>query len=266
MVDLNTLIDPASNCTIIDAVGIDDAGQIAANGTNGDGQARAFLLTPMGVSPEDYTAIIPPPGDQTLPQGDGELIMTVKKTGKVTLTGKLGDGTVLTVSAKQVSGVITINQKLYKKKGSLAGTLTLENKAGTDVDGTLTWSKPATAKGLYPAGFTTSVSFAGALFKKPALPAASYPFTLAGGGLATPIMHTLAVSAKGAITVSDPGADKLKIVLNKNTGIFSGNFLLPGARKKTAFTGVIEQKLGYGAGVFLGASSSGSAVFGLVPQ
>jgi hypothetical protein len=66
--------------------------------------------------------------------------------------------------------------------------------------------------------------------------------------------------------VSDPGADKLKIVLNKNTGIFSGNFLLPGARKKTAFTGVIEQKLGYGAGVFLGASSSGSAVFGLVPQ
>ena len=46
MVDLNTLIDPASGWELTDAHGINDSGQIAGFGTIG-GQTHAFLLTPI---------------------------------------------------------------------------------------------------------------------------------------------------------------------------------------------------------------------------
>ena len=45
MVDLNTLIDPASGWVLTQAHGINDSGQIAGQGTIG-GQPHAFLLTP----------------------------------------------------------------------------------------------------------------------------------------------------------------------------------------------------------------------------
>ena len=45
MVDLNTLIDPASGWELLEAHGINDSGQIAGHGMIG-GQTHAFLLTP----------------------------------------------------------------------------------------------------------------------------------------------------------------------------------------------------------------------------
>ncbi len=46
MQDLNLLIPPLSGTTLIDAVGIDSAGEIAAYGTNAAGQMHEYLLTP----------------------------------------------------------------------------------------------------------------------------------------------------------------------------------------------------------------------------
>ena len=45
MVDLNTLIDPASGWLLMDARGINDSGQITGFGTIG-GQTHAYLLSP----------------------------------------------------------------------------------------------------------------------------------------------------------------------------------------------------------------------------
>jgi probable HAF family extracellular repeat protein len=264
MVDLNSRIDPAAHCTIAAAVGINDLGQIAANGTDLNG-ARAFLLIPQGVAPEDYTALIPPPADTTLPQGYGEITMTVKSSGGAKLVGRLGDGTLIKITAKFLNGEISLDQKLYQGKGILSGTITFETEAGTDADGQLTWTKPKAAKGLYPAGFSTTVDFQGATFMAPALASGTYPFTLTGGGLAQPITHSLTVAANEAITVADPGADGLKIALDKTTGLFTGSFLMPMAKTRTKFTGLIQQKQSYGAGYFLGHAASGSAVLGAPP-
>jgi probable HAF family extracellular repeat protein len=46
MLDLETLIDPLSGWRIVGGVGINNAGQIAANGYNQSGVLRALLLTP----------------------------------------------------------------------------------------------------------------------------------------------------------------------------------------------------------------------------
>jgi probable HAF family extracellular repeat protein len=46
--DLNSLLVDSGGVVINDAVAINEAGQIAANGTTADGQAHAFLLTPAG--------------------------------------------------------------------------------------------------------------------------------------------------------------------------------------------------------------------------
>lgn len=55
VVDLHTLIDPHSGWEIIEAMAINDWGQIAGTGTY-NGQQRAFLLTPTNLLPGDYSA------------------------------------------------------------------------------------------------------------------------------------------------------------------------------------------------------------------
>ena len=51
MIDLNTMIDPASGWNLWEATGINDSGQIVGQGRNSVGQLHAFLLTPVPVSP-----------------------------------------------------------------------------------------------------------------------------------------------------------------------------------------------------------------------
>ncbi|HUO11109.1 MAG TPA: hypothetical protein VM008_22605 [Phycisphaerae bacterium] len=62
MVDLNTLIDPASGWVLEEATGINNVGQITGNGTL-NGQPQAFLLTPTS---SGSSAIIPTPEPATL--------------------------------------------------------------------------------------------------------------------------------------------------------------------------------------------------------
>jgi probable HAF family extracellular repeat protein len=45
MLDLNSLLPPGSGWTLVDATGINNAGQITGTGLS-QGQVRAFLLTP----------------------------------------------------------------------------------------------------------------------------------------------------------------------------------------------------------------------------
>ena len=47
LIDLNTLIDPHSDCILGSAYDINDSGQILGVGINGSGQTHAFILTPV---------------------------------------------------------------------------------------------------------------------------------------------------------------------------------------------------------------------------
>ncbi len=63
MYDLNDLLIPGSGWVIQDAVGINDAGQIAATGTDPAGLADAFLLNP--ISPGWLNTIVTTPLQKT---------------------------------------------------------------------------------------------------------------------------------------------------------------------------------------------------------
>jgi hypothetical protein len=56
MLDLNSLIDPGSGWLLIEAEGINDAGQITGFGLVG-GQFSAFLLTPAVPEPSTFALV-----------------------------------------------------------------------------------------------------------------------------------------------------------------------------------------------------------------
>jgi hypothetical protein len=101
----------------------------------------------------------------------------------------------------------------------------------------------------------------GAHFAKPALAAGSYTFTASGGGITT-IQHMISIPAKGALTVTNPAADKLTLTLSQTTGTYSGSFLPAGAKARTAFSGVVYQKEAtQSGGVFPGETTTGVISF-----
>ena len=71
------------------------------------------------------------------------------------------------------------------------------------------------------------------------------------------VSGTMTIAANDKVTVT--GTSGVTLTLTPKTGAFSGKFLYPGTNKKTAFGGVIYQKMPppAGFGLFLGADQSG---------
>jgi hypothetical protein len=97
MVDLNTKIDPATGWVVLGASGINDAGQIAAWGTNNlTGARHALRLTPVGST-----------GDATVPT-----VRFVAPTDGATVRGRVkvkveaADNVALARVALRVDGVL----------------------------------------------------------------------------------------------------------------------------------------------------------------
>jgi hypothetical protein len=97
MVDLNTKIDPATGWVVLGASGINDAGQIAAWGTNNlTGARHALRLTPVGST-----------GDATVPT-----VRFVNPTDGATVRGRVkvkveaADNVALARVALRVDGVL----------------------------------------------------------------------------------------------------------------------------------------------------------------
>ena len=261
------------NVTLTIALQADTAHR-TITGTIADG-ASTFTVTALhqaklGIFTGNYTALlqIPPPGTG-LPQGIGYGNMKVSKTGAVTVKGQLGDGSAYSCAAMlHYDGTWSFYAPLYTKTpqpGTIAGSVAF-NRAATDSDsaGSLFWSSPP--------NFTTNVDFKAALFK-PAKNAQVLKFTnttagaatfaFAGGGQAlTP--HTLSVSDKNAVTVTDRGADSLAVKLSASSGALTGFFIPAVGAKTTSFTAVVQQKLNLGGGVFLNGGVAGSVL--LTPQ
>ena len=111
-----------------------------------------------------YTMVLNPPNfaPASFPQGYSGLQVVVAKDGRATFSGLLGDGTLLVASFRtSLDGECAFFFPLYQKKGFLGGTLHFRDAADTDIDGTLTWAKPAIPGGTYPGGFFGQVDAQG---------------------------------------------------------------------------------------------------------
>jgi hypothetical protein len=239
-------------------------------------------VLPAGLTAGAYTVRFPPPSNAALPRGHGYAIVKLTKTCVVSLAGKLGDGTPFTGSAPlQVNSNAQVFIPLYvAPKGSLFGTLSFRSQTASDVDGTLTWNKPAPARPgtqLYPGGFNTMVSAQGAVYPVPAKGAhvlthvdpanATADVTFADGDQAT-FTRTVHLSIVDKVTSVEglAAGEKFTLTIARTTGLFSGSFQHAGAKKPTPFNGVLLQKstVNHGDGVFLGTTESGG--IDLVPK
>ncbi len=252
-----------------------DAPRQIITGTIVDG-ATTYTVTALrqvklGIFAGKYTALlqIPGPPNLSLPQGIGYGKMKVGKTGAVTIKGQLGDGAGYSTAAMlHYDGTWSFYAPLYTKTaqpGTIAGNVSF-NRAATDSDGagSLFWS--------HPGEFVTNVDFKAALFKAPKgaqvlkftnATDGTATFAFAGGGQ-TLAPHTLSVTDKNVVTVTDAGADELAVKLSAGSGALTGNFIPAAGAKKTSFTGVVQQKLNLGGGVFLNGGAAGGVL--LTPQ
>ncbi len=222
-----------------------------------------------------YTAVFAAltPGAQGLPatdfpQGDGYGLMKVLSSGKVTIAGKLADGTPFSVaSSLSPDNALPVFIRLQSGASSVAGYIQFRDEPATDADGTdLRWFKPASAKAAsYRAGWPLGIGldFASSKFVVPKItgltalgnqPAANTSTSnavretthaFAGGTVTT----QLSINAAGK--ANDVAAPSIIVDTLPTNGTFTGSHLENGGTLKVAHGGVVLQKSKTASGFFL---------------
>lgn len=212
--------------------------------------------------------------DTDAPQGDGFARLTIRRSGSVSVSGTLADGAPFAQStflSKQASWPLYV--ALYGHKGALIGLVQHAAVPTSDLASTVSWSRPAMPKdSRFGGGFDTTLQWLGARYTPPPPGIRALDFadalengeiTLDEGGLAGDATATFTLSAKNTITVKPPNPYHIILKLKPNTGLYTGSFLVPGARRTTPIRGALIQKdplgYGFGGGFFLGPIGSGSA-------
>lgn len=201
-------------------------------------------------------------GQAAIPQGFGYATITVTAGGLATVNGKTADGQSITGSGPMgPNGEILFYTSLYKNKGSILGTATLDEDpnglfSDNSISGELTWLKPNDTSKAYGPGFgPTELDISGkylatspkgqVIMGLPDTGTANLLFT--DGGLASSVTDpdvtgfTYTDSNTVVMPLANPG--KSKLTINKNTGAVSGEFTLvetsPPLTRKVKFFGQI---------------------------
>ena len=211
-----------------------------------------------------YTVAFPPdaaaPNPAKYPQGIGFGALTISPTGQAQFVGQLGDATPISAGGKITAhGELPVYLSLYHKTGFVLGKIALHGTTPNDaVDGTLHWSRPATAAPLYYDTIASSITVDGSGYVAPAFPAGPATFTITAGGIPSVTSKAVAIDAKGKVTTDPLDGLKLKLLPK---GLFSGSFTGVGANGKTKaflFKGAAIQKKHASQGVFPGLNQTGS--------
>jgi hypothetical protein len=209
----------------------------------------AVLATTAGNLAGKYTLLFPVAAGPTSPQGIGYGSATVESSGKIRLTGVLGDGTPFTVSSRlTIAGTWPLYTKLYAHKGVLIGTLTFETESGTsDLDGPLFWYKPVST----PEAFSVVTNAIGSKYQQtnPILPLTS------GTGMVTlqlPSPISEEVTAAAGLTLT--GAGPLTLSFDANSGLFTGKFT---SGVKGTYGGAVYQDQNKGEGTYILSGTTG---------
>lgn len=206
-----------------------------------------------------YAFRLNPDTGSELPFGDGYALINVTKAGGIRVVGSLADGTPFTQSsAVGADNVWPLFVQLYGKKGYLSARMRFDLGQSWVCSGNAFWNKPARGSDVYyPGGFNGTLDLQGELappsgFVIPATSSATA--TLSGGNLTAPL---------GLLPLQRPkpnqllGSDSLKLTLNSQTGLLTGQFLNPQTQRRTKLRGIVSPHGDFGAGYFLGTNSSG---------
>ena len=197
----------------------------------------------------------------SMPQGIGYAAVTVSKAGALQASGRLGDYTAFTASSVlSSSGSFPFYEPLYGSMGYIGGVLSFNGT--TSISGTLYWTRPAgIGTGAYASGFSGNVSVVGYGYVRPVGKAPAIPLnaahqgliTFSGAALANSISGPLSINSAGALV---SGATAIKLTLTPTTGVYSGT-VQAGFSQPVPFSGVLEQSLNQGLGLFQTPTQSG---------
>ncbi len=207
-------------------------------------------------------------GVANIPQGSGFASFTVAAKGKLTVMGKTADGqTISSAGFLGPNGEIAVYQSLYAKRGSIAGSLTLDDVAAGFADntasGTLTWFKPTNHSHAYKTTFGPINLSAYGKYLAPSakgfvilgLPnagTASLSFTEGGLGLAAVDPDVSAFTYGNTNVVTMPASANgnpanATLTIHQNTGAVSGAFTLmessPALTRKVKYHGMIVRPI-----------------------
>lgn len=201
----------------------------------------------------------------SVPAGDSYATVTVSKSGGVSMSGGLADGTKISQSSYvSKSGLWPLYVPLYKGKGSLFSLVNFVGNSGSAFGGAVSWIKPeGAASTAYEEGFTLDTTLTGSTFTKatkdaPVLDAtnAAVSFTTADGSI--DIVNYITFSPSGKII--NLSSNKLSLSISGSTGVFSGKVENPSTGKMISFGGVILQDQNTAQGYFLDGPESGPVV------
>jgi len=187
-------------------------------------------------------------GVEGIPQGNGFLSLPVTARGTLRAVGRTADGAPVTsVSHLGPAGEVLVFALQHRNTGSLHGPMTIAANATHTVAGDLKWEKGVQAnlrERNYQLGFgPLNVGAVGGLYERPtdaSLPVMGLPLvadnarlTFTQGGVDTAVVSpnitfTLTNRAAGSFPsfASGNNPNRVALTVNRNTGTFSGRFIL----------------------------------------
>ncbi|MCB1063218.1 MAG: choice-of-anchor D domain-containing protein [Verrucomicrobiae bacterium] len=220
-----------------------------------------------------YTALMPAGSGRTAtePQGDGYALVAIVSSGRVRISGRLGDGTAFSsATTLHANGEIPLFVPLYRTtpSGYLAGELRLRDVSSiSDFDGTLHWLKGTNLRDhRYPDGFELDQPLVGSKFAR-ALPGQrsidgfddEYHngwIRWEGASRQTAGAVDQVISWLPNDRVAFFGPEQLAIRINRRNGMISGKYN-DRAGFQNVFSGVIFAKQSLAQGVFLESNAAG---------
>jgi hypothetical protein len=211
-----------------------------------------------------YTLALPGSADaQAAPGGDGFATLKVSRHGRLSVQGRLADGTAFS----EAVGVSTngwwpfyISQS--NGEGACIGWVRFVPSATNDLSGDLVWIKPTRPdRALYPAGFTNHLAVIGSAYERPGSTQPMLTWThgtvvVMEGELAGPLSNAVTLRLGGRVEVGPGSIPDLSLSVSPSTGLFKGTFRHP-AQGRTRLYGVWLQKEDIGTGYFMGGAESG---------
>ncbi|MEA3187570.1 MAG: hypothetical protein QOD99_1400 [Chthoniobacter sp.] len=276
--------NPAGTPDLVVKLSFTEDNQVAQVSGNITGEAAPVSIAagkveltslPAAILEGAYTMFLPTDGEAANPRGTGWAKATLSDTGKLTLTGRLGDDTAFSATtALSSGGTAVLFVPLYKApEGELAGTLQLTGSgAHTLIGGTLAWRKPVQTHATAPfaAGFFATTVVNGADYVAPARDIRALTYTdpanakadmeIAGAGVVT-IDAAVTVSTADKIAAELPNPSGVIAKLTRTTGLLSGSFLPAAGAKARKFTGIVNQVENRGAGFHPGTDQTGTITF-----
>lgn len=215
-----------------------------------------------------YTAVMPteevPHAGGEIPDGSGFGAFTVKKNGRTSFVGRMGDGTPVTHAGFITDGFgWSLYAPLYSKGGSVSGGIFFSDNPISDATAILRWFKPVRPKdAVYPNGWPAGLPvefYAASYSQPPVIPGLDAPDSdgnavayAVGGGLVTQFTQRMNLADNGGVSLLQPIFPRFSLRLTSRTGLFSGTFSDPVTGKLLKFSGAVQQKDEAGYGFFTG--------------